>query len=156
MSDRPIPSAADPGADPLPWQRMVPAPELMDALGGMRLLSVDPKAGRVRAAFQCRPAFCHSGGTTAQGGFVTGWMDFTMAFSVLTRSGGTHNIASLDIHVSFLERVGPGEVVAEGWVRRMGRKVAFLEATLTQNGKVCATAVSSGLLVPQAPPAAGA
>ncbi len=146
----PIPAGAA-ATDPSAWLRFVPAPALMDALGGMRLLSVDPVAGRVRAAFRVRPEFCHSGGTTAQGGFVTGWMDFTMAFSVLTRSGGTHNIASLDINVSFLERVGPGDVVAEGWVRRMGRRVAFLEASLTQEGRVCATAVSSGLLVPQAP-----
>jgi acyl-coenzyme A thioesterase PaaI-like protein len=52
------------------------------------------------------------------------------------------------VKVSFLRRVGPGKVVAEGRVIRMGRRVAFLEASLFDagTGVLLATASSSALI----------
>ncbi len=136
------------------WQEFVsPNPDLMQALGGMRVLHVDPEAGRARLAFECLPAFCHSGGSVAQGGFVTAWMDAAMAHAVILTSEPMVNVASLDISVRFLERVSPGPVEAEGRIVRRGRRVAFLEARLeTPDGRLLATATSSGMLVPMADP----
>jgi acyl-coenzyme A thioesterase PaaI-like protein len=132
----------------LAWERLLPERSLLNALGGVRLLEVDPEAGRVQAAFVCRSEFCHSGGTTAQGGFVTGWMDFAMAFAVIARSGAQSNIATLDMTVSFLERVSPGEVIARGQVLRWGGSIVFLEASLVQGGRLVARASCSGKRVP--------
>ena len=138
------------------WAKWIPAPGLMQAIGGCELQEADSERGLVRARFTCRPEFCHTGGTVAQGGFISAWMDFAMAFATVVRSGMASNVASLDLHVSFLERGGPGQVVAEGRVLRMGRKVAFLEASLfNAQGRLAATASSSALLVPYAAPDAG-
>jgi uncharacterized protein (TIGR00369 family) len=144
-------AASMPVPDPASFEAHIPAPALMQAMGGHRLLEVDADAGRVRVAFNALPEFCHSNATIVQGGFITAWMDFAMAFATLTHTRFKSNIASLEIKVSFLERVGPGEVVAEGQVLRLGRKVAFLEGRLFDpQGRLAAVASSSAVLVPHA------
>jgi uncharacterized protein (TIGR00369 family) len=124
---------------------------LLDALGGMDIETIDADAGIARLFFNVRPAFCHSGGRIAQGGFITAWLDSAMAHAVIHHTGGRSNVASLDINVRFLERVGPGRVLAEGRVLRMGRRVVFLEGSLYSDDgeRLLATATSSGMLVPR-------
>ncbi len=124
-----------------------PNPELMQALGGMTVISVDHDRQSAALAFTCRPEFCHTNASIAQGGFITAWMDAAMAHAVMLTTEPAMSVASLDINVRFLERVGPGKVIATGWVVRRGRKVAALESTLhDDNGKLLASATSSGLL----------
>ncbi|MEZ5659710.1 MAG: hotdog domain-containing protein [Burkholderiaceae bacterium] len=136
------------------WSKFESAnPELMQALGGMRVLEVDRQAGSALLAFECLPAFCHSGGSTAQGGFVTAWLDAAMAHAVILTADEPVNVASLDINVRFLERVAPGPVHALGRIVRRGRRVVFLEARLMRpDGSLLASASSSGMLVPGPPP----
>jgi uncharacterized protein (TIGR00369 family) len=120
----------------------------MESLGGMTIIAVDAEAGTAELEFTCRPEFCHSGGRVAQGGYVTAWMDAAMAHAVILCSGQRQSISSLDISVRFLERVGPGKVRSQGRIVRKGRRVAFLEASLRDTeGKLLATATSSGLLI---------
>jgi acyl-CoA thioesterase len=127
-----------------------PSPALMEAIGGCRMLSVDAERGVVRAEFTARPEFCHTNGTIVQGGFVTAWLDFAMAHAAINRTRDQFGVASLEIKVSFLERVGPGAVIVEGRVLRLGRRVAFLEATLSDaSGRTLATATSTAMLVPR-------
>ena len=132
------------GAADLP----LPATELLASMGFVRILEADREAGRVRAEFDALPRFCHTDGTIVQGGFVTAWLDFSMAHAALLRTGHDVGIASLELKVSFLQRVGPGRVVAEGRVARLGRRVAFLEATLSDpSGTLLATASSTAMIV---------
>jgi acyl-CoA thioesterase len=146
-AERP-PDAVAGGAPPL-----MPSPTLMDAIGGCRVLSIDAQRGVARAEFTARPEFCHTHGTIVQGGFVTAWLDFAMAFATIHRTGGAHGVASLEMKVSFLERVGPGKVIVEGRVLRLGRRVAFLEATLFDpSGRMLATATSTAMLTPRGAP----
>ncbi len=150
----PVPLA--PMSDPrgLADPPLLPPGPLLDTLGGCRILEIDPAAGRIRAAFTARPEFCHSNGTIVQGGFVTAWLDFSMAYATLVHSTGQRNLASLEIKVTFLKRVAPGPVVVEGRVLRMGGRVAFLEASLwNADDELAATATSTALLVPM--PVAG-
>ena len=144
--DRPSssPASAQYADPPLP----LPAVDLLESMGFVRIESFDREAGRVRAAFDAQPRFCHTDGTIVQGGFVTAWLDFAMAHAALLRTGHDVGIASLELKVSFLQRVGPGRVFAEGRVQRLGRRVAFLEATLTDPaGAVLATASSTAMIV---------
>jgi acyl-coenzyme A thioesterase PaaI-like protein len=71
-----------------------------------------------------------------------------MAQAARLHAGRPVGVASLEVKVSFLRRVGPGKVVAEGRVIRMGRRVAFLEASLFDagTGVLLATASSSALI----------
>jgi uncharacterized protein (TIGR00369 family) len=126
----------------------LPAVELLGSMGFVRVLEADRDAARVRAEFDALPRFCHTDGTIVQGGFVTAWLDFAMAQAALLRTGHEAGIASLEIKVSFLQRVGPGRVVAEGRVSRLGRRIAFLEGSLFDpSGTLLASATSTAMVV---------
>jgi uncharacterized protein (TIGR00369 family) len=124
--------------------------DLSRAIGWKRLSSWDSSTRTLRAVFEVRPEFCHSGGTIAQGGFVTAWLDASMAQATMRDTNFESNIATLEIKVSFLKAVPPGDVLAEGRVLRRGRRVVFLEASLfnADGTELLATASSSGLIVP--------
>jgi len=139
------------------YTRFLPPGPMLDTMGGAEVLSVDAEAGVVRVRFTARPEFCHTNGTIVQGGFITAWLDFAMAFATMNRTRGAFNVASLEIKVSFLERVGPGPIVVEGSVRRLGKRVAFLEASLfTEGDRLAATATSTAMLVALQPAARSA
>jgi uncharacterized protein (TIGR00369 family) len=125
----------------------LPEDGLLESMGFVQVLSTDRKLGVVRAEFEAMKRFCHTDGTIVQGGFISGWLDFTMAQAVIVRATEPVGVASLELKVSFLQRVGPGRVIAEGRVLRMGRRVAFLEASLFDTaGGLLATATSTALL----------
>ena len=125
----------------------LPEDGLLESMGFVQVLSTDRKLGVVRAEFEAMKRFCHTDGTIVQGGFISGWLDFTMAQAVIVRATEPVGVASLELKVSFLQRVGPGLVIAEGRVLRMGRRVAFLEASLFDTaGGLLATATSTALL----------
>ncbi|MEY4864184.1 MAG: hypothetical protein RLZ51_2279 [Pseudomonadota bacterium] len=127
--------------------KALPSQDLLDAMGFVELVSVDVDKGVIRAHFDAQARFCHTNGTIVQGGFVTAWLDFSMAQAAFVKAGRPVGVASLEIKVSFLRRVGPGRVLAEGRVTRMGRRVAFLDASLfDDSGVLLATASSSALL----------
>lgn len=125
----------------------LPEDGLLESMGFVKALSTDRKLGVVRAEFEASRRFCHSDGKVVQGGFISGWLDFTMAQAVIARSDEPVGVASLELKVNFLQRVGPGRVISEGRVLRMGRRVAFLEASLFDPaGALLATATSTALL----------
>jgi acyl-CoA thioesterase len=128
---------------------------LFESMGGYHVTGWDAAKKEVTSAFTVRREYCHTNGTIAQGGFITAWLDAAMAHAVLHDSDHTLNVASLEIKVSFLERVGPGLGVAHGRVVRRGKRVAFMEGDLyNADGKLAAQATSTGMLVPVHPSAA--
>jgi acyl-CoA thioesterase len=140
-------STADSGVDGAP----LPPSDLLESMGFVRLVHADPVAGTALAEFDALPRFCHTEGTIVQGGFVTAWLDFTMIRAAMVRLGHPAGFASLELKVSFLQRVGPGRVVAQGRVQRLGRRVGFLEGTLSSpDGAVLATASSTVMVMPPA------
>jgi len=124
--------------------------DLSRAIGWKRLVSWDAASRTLQAIFEVRPEFCHSGGTIAQGGFVTAWLDASMAQATMRDTQFESNIATLELKVSFLKSVAPGEVLAEGRVLRRGKRVVFLEGRLfdASGTELLATATSTGLIVP--------
>jgi uncharacterized protein (TIGR00369 family) len=102
-----------------------------------------------KAVVHCRATMemCHSGGVV-QGGFVTGWIDAAMAYLVMAVTNNTKAPLSLEIKVSFLKSAGPGLLVAEAWIERMGRSTCFLEGRLlNEAGEVLAKASSTTKLL---------
>ncbi|MFZ9624501.1 MAG: PaaI family thioesterase [Burkholderiaceae bacterium] len=132
------------------FDRVLSQRDLSRAIGWKRLSSWDSGTRTLRAVFEVRPEFCHSGGTIAQGGFVTAWLDASMAQATMRDTNFESNIATLELKVSFLKAVPPGDVLAEGRVLRRGRRVVFLEASLfnADGTELLATASSTGLIVP--------
>lgn len=120
---------------------------LSESMGNFHVTGWDVDARRLQAAFTVRREYCHTNGTIAQGGFITAWLDAAMAHAVMHDSGHQQTVFSLEIKVSFYEKVGPGEGRVEGRVVRRGRRVAFMEAALyNPEGKLAAQATSTGLL----------
>lgn len=140
------------GIDPALLQRIRMNEGLAQAMGGFHLSGWDAARGLVDAGFTVQPQHCHSKGRIAQGGFITGWLDAAMAFAVILETEGRQTVNSLEIKVSFYEKVGPGVGRVQARVARHGRRVAFLEASLhNAEGKLAAQATSTGLLVDYQP-----
>ncbi|MDX2201448.1 MAG: PaaI family thioesterase [Hyphomicrobiaceae bacterium] len=122
---------------------------LFESMGNFHIIAYDAAARSATAGFTVRREYCHTNGTIAQGGFITAWLDASMAQAVLHATDHAFSVASLEIKVSFLERVGPGEGRAVGRVVRLGKRVAFLEGDLyCPDGKLAAQATSTAILVP--------
>jgi len=126
---------------------------LQESMGNFHVVAWEPQTRSVRGAFTVRREYCHTNGTIAQGGFVTAWLDAAMAHAVLHDTDHAYGVVSLEIKVSFLERVAPGEGTVVGRVVRRGKRVAFLEGELyNAEGRLAAQATSTGMLVPTAQP----
>lgn len=120
---------------------------LLRTIGFDALLRTDAEAGTARVRFIARPEFAHTNGTIVQGGIITAWLDNAMAFAVVGRDR-TAALASLEIKVSFLERVDVAIFEVEARIVRWGRSVVFLEADLwSADGRLLARASSTGKLV---------
>lgn len=124
---------------------MFPAP-LVRLLGRVAIEKAD--AGGAVVRYEGREEHAHSGGAMVQGGIVAAWLDHAMAIAVAA-TGQPIAVASLEIKVSYLAPVRVGPVLAEAWIVRQGRSIAFLEARLrsTDGTDLLATASSSGKLI---------
>ena len=114
---------------------------------GMEKVVARGEGGRAVIHYRARMDMCHSGGIV-QGGFVTGWIDAAMAHVVMAQSADAANPLSLEIKVSFLKPATPGLIIAEAWIERSGRSIAFLEGLIrNEAGDVLAKATSTMKLV---------
>jgi len=120
---------------------------LSESMGNFHETGWDAERRTVQGAFTVRREYCHTNGTIAQGGFITAWLDAAMAHAVIHDTQHAQTVFSLEIKISFYEKVGPGEGRVEGRVIRRGKRVAFLEGALyNAEGKLAAEATSTGLL----------
>jgi uncharacterized protein (TIGR00369 family) len=114
---------------------------------GMEKVIDRGEGGRAVIHYRARLDMCHSGGIV-QGGFVTGWIDAAMAHVVMAQSENAANPLSLEIKVSFLKPATPGLIIAEAWIERSGKSIAFLEGLIrNEAGDVLAKATSTMKLV---------
>jgi uncharacterized protein (TIGR00369 family) len=112
------------------------------------ILEIDSTRGTCRYRFRIVPAFCHSQGRICQGGFLTGMVDVAMANAAMARSKFAFAVPSLELKISFLEAVGPGEVIAEGRVLRWGGSVGFLDGDIRDEaGRLIVHATSTVKIV---------
>jgi acyl-CoA thioesterase len=122
-------------------------PRNVGATLGMEKVVDRGDSGRAVIHYRARMDMCHSGGIV-QGGFVTGWIDAAMAHVVMAQSENAANPLSLEIKVSFLKPATPGLIVAEAWIERRGKSIAFVEGLIRdEQGEVLAKATSTMKLV---------
>jgi len=138
----------DAGMDDGLDERIRSGKALSESMGNFHVTGWDAGRRVAHAAFTVRREYCHTNGTIAQGGFITAWLDAAMAHAVMLDTDRRQSVFTLEIKVSFYEKVGPGEGRVEGRVIRRGRRVAFLEASLfNPAGQLAAQASSTGVLV---------
>lgn len=119
--------------------------DLYSTMGLVEIRELDPE-GRAVLVYEARPGMCHSGGVV-QGGFVTGWIDAAMAHAAIAKNGDGVTPMTLELKVSFFAPARSGQVIAEGWVERHGKRTCFYEGTLKDSaGTVLAKGTSTILL----------
>ena len=122
------------------------------ALLGQELLEVDSAAGRVRMRFQPRAECCNPMGNV-QGGIVVAMLDDAAAFAAIVKSGERISIPTIELKASFFAPARGGVPLdAEGRCIKLGRRIAFMEADLTDEaGNLLARLTTSAVPVPMAP-----
>ena len=121
---------------------------MMQTMGYVRTIEIDPAAGRAVVEFEARLNQCHSG-NVVQGGSVTGWIDNAMATAAMAKANFEKVAMSLDIKISFFRAANPGPVIAEGWVEKAGGRTTFAEGLLrTTDGEIIAKGTSTIAMMP--------
>jgi molybdopterin converting factor subunit 1 len=123
----------------------VPRPPAYAELLGVRPLHAEP--GHVRFEFRASEQFLNPAGVI-QGGFLTVMLDETMGPAALSALGPGYMVPTLELKVNFLRPGRVGRLVADARVVHMGKSVAFLEASLTdEEGEVIATSTATARVV---------
>ncbi len=101
------------------------------ALLGMEVLALDSAAGTVRMRFMPKPEFCNPAGNV-QGGFVVAMLDDAAALSAIIKSGERIYVPTIELKTSFFGPARAGQpLYAEGRCLKLGKRIAFMEADLT-------------------------
>lgn len=99
-------------------------------LAGMLGLSLDTLAnGRAVARLSYAGHVTRPGGTIA-GPALMALADYAMYAVLLSAIGRVELAVTTSIHVNFLRRPGPADVLGEGRVLKLGRRLAVMEVTL--------------------------
>lgn len=120
-------------------KRQAPASEIL----GLELLDVDVEAKRISLAFNATDQLCNKWGGI-QGGMVAAMLDEAMAIVVGLSLEWGQISPTLEMKTSFIAAARPGRILAEAWVIRRGKSVAFVEAELkSDDGILLATGSST-------------
>jgi uncharacterized protein (TIGR00369 family) len=123
---------------------------------GLDILEADKAAGWVKIRFNAREAFANASGHI-QGGFLTAMLDDTIGPAVLIATDAARLPVTIALNVTFLASARPGPLIGQASVRKLGKTIGYVEASLEdEQGVEIARATSSVRLVPMSAPAAEA
>ena len=124
-------------------QRWVPP--TADLLG-QEILEIDVEKGWVRMKFQPRAECCNPMGTV-QGGIVVAMLDDAAAFAAIIKAGTRIGVPTIELKASFFAPVPSGvPVYVEGRCIKLGKRIAFMEADMTDAaGKLLARLSTSAV-----------
>ena len=121
---------------------------LFEGMGFSKILEFSRENQSIKIEYIAEPRHCHSG-NIVQGGYVTGWIDSAMAHSVMIPTDFKFSPLTLELKITFLKSANPGIVIAAAKVIKLGKSVAFVEGTLTnESGDLIAKGTSTNKLVP--------
>jgi uncharacterized protein (TIGR00369 family) len=114
--------------------------DVFATLLGLRVEDVRRDYCRMRLPF--RPELMQAGGVM-HGGAVASLLDSVLVPAIGSSLPKGSRFATIDLHVQFMDGVSGGDVVAEGWVVRRGRRIVFgqAEARAVESGRLVATAI---------------
>ncbi|WP_397540062.1 PaaI family thioesterase [Rummeliibacillus pycnus] len=84
-----------------------------------------------------------NGNQVIMGGFITSAADIAMAYAIVSLLKDTQSFSSISINSTFHRPAFVGEITVTANIKKFGRKVAYADATLSQNNKVIADVTSS-------------
>lgn len=117
---------------------------------GLSVIDIAPQGGRMKFQYQPSAAMCNPMGFV-QGGFVSAMLDDVMAPALISTCAPDTSIPTLEIKTSFIKGVKPGPVIAEGWIVKKTRSVAFMAAEIhSTDGELLANATATfRIIAPQ-------
>ena len=120
---------------------------LFEGMGFSKILEFSRENQSIKIEYIAEPRHCHSG-NIVQGGYVTGWIDSAMAHSVMIPTDFKFSPLTLELKITFLKSANPGIVIAAAKVIKLGKSIAFVEGTLTnESGDLIAKGTSTNKLV---------
>ncbi|MDQ0189194.1 PaaI family thioesterase [Alicyclobacillus cycloheptanicus] len=132
---------------------------LMEVVAGGRkppncdlTLQIDPvyaDGGLARGVWTIDEKFVNGIGV-CMGGYLAAAADTMMAYAIASSLSEHQTFSTIDLHTTFHRPAFVGTAEIEAKVERMGKRVAYLVADVTQNGKKVVSAVSS-VMVTEAP-----
>lgn len=126
------------------------AEELPLARGlGVRLETIERGRSVIRIPFD--DALLRPGGTVA-GPVMMAAADAAMYAAIMSELGTVKQAVTTNLNINFLRRPGPGDIIAEGRVLKLGRRLAVLEVTIRSDGSDAPVAHATGTY--SIPPAA--
>ena len=121
---------------------------LFQGMGFSKILEFSRENQSIKIEYIAEPRHCHSG-NIVQGGYVTGWIDSAMAHSVMIPTDFKFSPLTLELKITFLKSANPGIIIAAANVIKLGKSIAFVEGTLTnESGDLIAKGTSTNKLVP--------
>jgi uncharacterized protein (TIGR00369 family) len=115
---------------------------------GQEILELDRAAGFAKIKFYAKPEFCNPMGGV-QGGIIAAMLDDAAAIACIIKSDERIVLPTLEFKVSFYAPAQQGTLIAHGYCRKLGRKVAFLEAELfDEAGKKLAAMSATAIPTP--------
>lgn len=104
------------------------------------------EAGRCEAHLVVGEDHFHPGGVV-HGGVTFGLADSAMAHAILTTLEGTQNCSTIETKISYLSAVTKGVLKCEARILRRGKRIVFLDATVTNSDKLVATATATFAII---------
>ena len=123
--------------------------DVFATLLGLRVEEVRRDYCRLRMPF--RPELMQAGGVM-HGDAVASLLDSVLVPAIGSSLPDGSRFATIDLHVQFMDGITSGDVVAEGWVVRRGRRIVFgqAEARAAESGGLVATAILTYHVAPPA------
>jgi len=97
--------------------------------GNLGILVEEVEPGYVAARVPYREEFVRPGGTIA-GPIMMALADFVMWGVVMSLRGPLHQAVTTSLNINFLRRPVPGDLIAQGSILKMGRRLAVGEVSL--------------------------
>ncbi len=118
-------------------------PAHIGELLGTEEIETDSERGYFKGRYQGVQSMSN-GRNIVQGGMLGAMLDNAMAHAAMAKMGPGRHVMSLEMKVNFMAPAPLSSIIGEGWVVKMGRSIAFLEARLTdEDGKLLATCTST-------------
>jgi uncharacterized protein (TIGR00369 family) len=106
--------------------------EYLHPASGVTIEEVRRGSARVRQAFTA--GMLRPGGTIS-GPTMMGLADFTMYVSLLSAIGWVPLAVTTQLNINFLRRPGPAELIAEGRLLKLGKRLAVGEVVMRSDGE---------------------
>ena len=134
----------------LPMDASASPDSVLAKLIGRKILAFDTETGQVEVGFTMTDAFINMQGVLHGGAYAT-MLDTACGVAIRSRLDMEKYAghATLELKTSYLKAGAPGDYLAKGQVKRIGKSIAFADATLYNNREELVGSASATFILRQ-------